>query len=354
MLTIKDYANYPFLKGSANCLKSIPDLQKPIIRIIETDFGKNSLKIAKERLSNALYHEKYPVKGLLPEEEIASFFFARVLVSIPTPVNKSIVEKFVSYEAEKFYRLYYNEQRIKKQEIEQDLQIFSNKTTFTLAEYIPISMKLVQSSARWKLVNMNISKGLIDISTLSKGKFDKKTDTPEVLFFKEQLKYKIRSTLPMKLDKETKMALDPIASEIFGEYHSTMDDMDYGVVTESNFPPCIQYIKDLIQKHENPTHAGRFALVTFLNSIGMPETDILPIFQTVRDFDMSQTVYQIENITGKQGVPAYKCPACDTLKTNGLCKGKDNSLCNKVKHPLGYYQAKHRFSLKQPQEKKKK
>jgi hypothetical protein len=35
-----------------------------------------------------------------------------------------------------------------------------------------------------------------------------------------------------------------------------------------------------------------------------------------------------------------------------LCLGKENSLCKKVKHPLGYYQAKHKFSLKTPQEKK--
>jgi DNA primase large subunit len=63
-------------------------------------------------------------------------------------------------------------------------------------------------------------------------------------------------------------------------------------------------------------------------------------------------MYQIEHISGKQGTPAYKCPACDTMQTNGLCLGKENSLCKKVKHPLGYYQAKHKFSLKKPQEKK--
>jgi DNA primase large subunit len=108
----------------------------------------------------------------------------------------------------------------------------------------------------------------------------------------------------------------------------------------------------MIQKHENPTHMGRFAMVSFLNEVGMPETEIATIFQTVRDFDLSQTMYQIEHISGKQGTPAYKCPACDTMLTNGLCIGKDNSLCKKVKHPLGYYQAKHKFSLKKPPEKK--
>jgi DNA primase large subunit len=350
MLTIKDYAKYPFLKGAANILKSVPDLQKPIIKIIETDFGKKSLDIAKLRLSNAIYHTKLPIVGL-PEHEIASFFFARVLVSIPAS-NKSLIEKFVTYETNKFYTHYSKEQFLKKQEIEADLQIKSGRTCFSLKEYIPISVKLIQTSARWKLVNMPVHKGIVDISSLSSGKFDKQTDNPGDLFFKEQIKFKIRSTLPMKLDKETKTALDTLASEIFGQYYTSTDNMDYGEVTASNFPPCIQRVIDMIQKHENPTHMGRFAMVSFLNEIGMSETEIASIFQTVRDFDLSQTMYQIEHISGKQGTPAYKCPACDTMQTNGLCLGQNNSLCKKVKHPLGYYQAKHKFSLKKPPEKK--
>lgn len=344
MLTIKDYAKYPFLQGAANILKSVPDLQKPIIKILETDFGKKSLEMTKIRLSNALYNTKLPISGF-PEHEIASFFFARVIISIPTPVNKSLIEKFVTYETNRFYTHYSKEQFVKKQEIENDLHIKSTKTLFTIPEYIPIATRLVQSSARWKLVNMPITKGVVDISCASKNKFDKQTDSPEELFFKEQIKYKIRSTLPIKLDRETKSALDPIAAEIFGKYYTSIDNMDYGEVTVSNFPPCIQRVIDLIQQHENPTHMGRFALVSFLNEIGMNETEIASIFQTVRDFDLSQTIYQIEHISGKQGTPAYKCPACETMQTDGLCIGKNNSLCKKVKHPLGYYRAKHKFSL---------
>jgi DNA primase large subunit len=342
MLTIKDYAKYPFLQGAANVLKSIPDLQKPIIKIMDTDFGKKSIDITKARLSNALYNTKLPITGL-PEHEVASFFFARVIISIPA--NKSLIEKFATYEANRFCMHYHKEQFFKKQEIEKDLQIKLTKTLFSIAEYIPIAVKLIQTSARWKLINMPITKGMVDISMLSKNKFDNQTNNPEEMFFKEQVKYKIRSTLPVKLDKETKSALDSLATEIFGQYHTSMDT-DYGEVTESNFPPCIQHVIDLIQRHENPSHMGRFAMVAFLNQVGMSEAEITKIFQTVRDFDMSQTIYQIEHISGKQGNPAYKCPACDTMLTNGLCLGKNNSLCKKVKHPLGYYQAKHKFSLK--------
>jgi len=343
MLTIKDYAKYPFLKGSANVLKSIPDLQKPIVKIMETEFGKKSLEMAKLRLSNALYHTKHQLVGF-PEQEIASFFFARVLISIPNS-NKSLIEKFTVYESNRFCMNYHKEQFIKKQEIESDLQIKSGRTSFTLQEYVPLSVKLIQTNSRWKLVNTTIHNGIIDISDLSKTKFENQKESPEDLLFKEQIKLKIRSTLPMALDKETKSALDSMASEIFGQFYTSTENMGYGEVTKSNFPPCIQKVIDTIQKHENPTHMGRFAMVSFLNEIGMPETEIASIFQTVRDFDLSQTIYQIEHISGKQGAPAYKCPACDTMLTNGMCIGKDNALCKKVKHPLGYYQAKHKFSL---------
>jgi len=353
MLTIKDYCKYPFLKGAANALKIIPDLQKPIIKIVETDFGKASLAITKERLSNALYNPKnYQIDIKVPERTIASFFFARVLLSLPTPVNKSLIEKFVVYETNRFYSYYEQEPLLKKKEIQNDLQIMDGKTQFPLKEYVPLSIKLIQSSARWKLINMRVNNGIVDISDVAHTKFDKKSDDPKEMFFKEQIKYKIRSTLPMKLDKETKTILEPIASDIFGQYYTSMDSADYGEVTASNFPPCIQHIIDMIQKHENPTHMGRFAMVSFLHEVGMSETEIASIFQTVRDFDLSQTMYQIEHISGKQGTPAYKCPACDTMTTNGLCLGKDNTLCKKVKHPLGYYQAKHKFALKDSQQKK--
>jgi DNA primase large subunit len=350
---MQDYAKYPFLKGAANALKIIPELQMPIIKIIETDFGKASLDITKMRLSHALYNPKnYQIDIKMPERSVASFFFARVLLSIPTPVNKSLIEKFVVYETNRFYSYYEQQSLIKKKEIQNDLQIIDGKTQFPLKEYVPLSLKLIQSSARWKLVNMKVHNGMVDISDLAHSKFDKATDNPQELLFKEQIKYKIRSTLPMKLDKETKTALNPIASEIFGKFYTSIENIGYGEVTASNFPPCIQRVIDMIQKHENPTHMGRFAMVSFLHEIGMPETEIASIFQTVRDFDLSQTMYQIEHISGKQGTPAYKCPACDTMQTNGLCLGQNNSLCKKVKHPLGYYQAKHKFSLKQNPEKK--
>jgi len=352
MLTIKDYAKYPFLKGAADILKSIPDLQKPIITIIDTDFGKKSLELTKARLSNALYHTKLPTNGF-PEQEIASFFFARVLISSPVPTNKSLIEKFVTYETNKFFNYYNKEQYLKKQEIESELQFKLTKTLFTIPEYIPIAMKLIHSSSRWKLVNMPVCKGMVDISILSQTKGEKAIDSPEELFFKEQIKYKIRSTLPMKLDKEVRDVLDPITKDLFGKYYTSIDNSsNYGEVTASDFPPCIQHIIDMIKRKENPTHMGRFSMVSFLNEIGMSETDIASIFQTVFDFDLSQTMYQIEHITGKQGTPAYKCPACDTMLTNGLCVGKENALCKKVKHPLGYYKAKRKFSSKQPPEKK--
>jgi DNA primase large subunit len=350
MLTIKDYSKYPFLPSAIKSLKHIPDLQKPIIKIIETDFGKRSLEIAKARLSNALYKTNLPLttSPISPNVEIASFFFARVLLSVQRNPNKNLIEKFVTYETNRFYENYSSEVFHKKQDIEKDIGIVSNRTRIPLVEYVPIATKLVQSSARWKLVNMCVHKGIVDISALSKNKFDTNNYEPAELFFREQIKYMLRSKLPLTtLDNESRAALDPFAAAIFGQFYESMDGAsDYGDVTESNFPPCVQKIIDMIQRHENPTHIGRFTMVSFLNEIGMSEDKIAEIFKTVRDFDMSQTIYQIEHISGKQGTPAYKCPACDTLKTNGLCAGKDNALCSKVKHPLGYYQAKHKFAAK--------
>jgi DNA primase large subunit len=95
------------------------------------------------------------------------------------------------------------------------------------------------------------------------------------------------------------------------------------------------------------THAGRFALTTFIHTIGMDVTGIAQLYARSPDFDAEKTMYQVEHITGRGGSGTeYTAPACAAMKTTGLCTRPD-ALCEKVNHPLSYYKLKKKERINQ-------
>jgi DNA primase large subunit len=103
----------------------------------------------------------------------------------------------------------------------------------------------------------------------------------------------------------------------------------------------------------NLTHAGRFALTTFLHTIGMDVAGIASLYGRSPDFDIERTMYQVEHITGRGGSGTeYTTPACAAMRTTGICVRQDK-LCERVSHPLSYYKAKKRdvAKMKKPREK---
>jgi DNA primase large subunit len=94
---------------------------------------------------------------------------------------------------------------------------------------------------------------------------------------------------------------------------------------------------------------GRFAVVSFLTSLKLSTNDILEIFSRAPDFEEEKTRYQVEHIAGDISSTSYKPPACDKMRTYGLCPSdKIDDICKKKRHPLSYYK------YKWYQEKKKK
>ncbi|MDD4331033.1 MAG: DNA primase regulatory subunit PriL [Methanosarcinaceae archaeon] len=119
---------------------------------------------------------------------------------------------------------------------------------------------------------------------------------------------------------------------------------DFGAVAPELFPPCIAHALASVQAGINLAHSMRFAMTSFLLTIGMSTDEILTLFNVSPDFDAEKTLYQIEHIAGSSGT-SYKPPACETMRTYGNCIGKDG-LCERIKHPLAYYQKKLYFRNK--------
>ncbi len=106
------------------------------------------------------------------------------------------------------------------------------------------------------------------------------------------------------------------------------------------FPPCVKKIYNTMASGHPVSHIGRFALTTFLANVGMSVEEIINLFRSISDFDEKMTRYQVEHIAGVRGSQTkYITPRCDTLRTHGVCPGRDE-LCKEVRHPLAYYRRK--------------
>jgi DNA primase large subunit len=108
------------------------------------------------------------------------------------------------------------------------------------------------------------------------------------------------------------------------------------VVTEA-FPPCIRHAFEGLMAGRRVSHMERFGLTSFLVNTGMDLEAIVKLYVSVTDFDEQLTRYQIEHIAGLRGSRTrYTPPTCATLRTHGVCYNPD-TLCKRVRHPLGYY-----------------
>lgn len=113
---------------------------------------------------------------------------------------------------------------------------------------------------------------------------------------------------------------------------------NYAEVVPTIFPPCMKRILSDMHDHVNVPHMGRFAIVTFLHTLGMNADEILKFFSSVPDFDPEKSRYQVEHITGRGGPTEYTPPGCGAMQSYGVCPLEERDhVCASIKHPLGYY-----------------
>lgn len=131
-------------------------------------------------------------------------------------------------------------------------------------------------------------------------------------------------------------------SDIRAAAEKMVTSMDLGSVDVDSFPPCMKHFISDAKNGVNIPHLGRFAMVSFLNKIGMKEDEIMNIFSSVPDFSKKVTEYQVKHIIGEISGIKYVPPKCETLRSNHLCYMDDDPICNSpnMKHPLTYYKIK--------------
>ncbi|MEM4261747.1 MAG: hypothetical protein QXI10_02185 [Candidatus Diapherotrites archaeon] len=121
--------------------------------------------------------------------------------------------------------------------------------------------------------------------------------------------------------------------DAFSKSFVSFESVAFGPVKSEAFPPCMAKIYNDLLSGSNVSHMARFSLATFLNSIGMPVEKIVDAFRKAPNFNEKITRYQVERISNsKISGKSYSCPACDKMRSYGLCVAN----CP-VRSPLEFY-----------------
>jgi len=332
--TKSDLAKYPFLKENTEYVKSlnlkIEDLANP-------EFAK-ILERAEERVEEAILYTFVSRKTRNEEIEILSFPVA-IMLTIATQ-NSFIKKRYALAEGKKAYEDLKPERKERilaiaqnlgwKLALNNDAQI-PYEFTLDFADYLRNTTHLREK--KWKLVNRLLSGGRVYLARNETARLmseevrkhiEKRLETREVPKFPAeivQISEKIKTLSVAKIGK-TEMEGFPKA------------------IVQAAFPPCIEALYRAFSSGRHLSHIGRFTLTSFLVNVGMPTENVIELFKNISDFNERMTRYQVEHIAGERGSRTrYITPKCDTLKTHGVCINPDD-LCQKTRHPLGYYRKK--------------
>jgi DNA primase large subunit len=221
-------------------------------------------------------------------------------------------------------------------------KIEKNGFSITFTEYVQTAHTIKE--LKWKLTNQHINKGWL---TLNKDDI--------IRLLEEKIKKRVLHNMPLSIPEDLCKNLQPHTQEIKTILSKTQKhtyNLETGPLNKEYFPPCITHAIENLQAGINLAHSARFALTSFLLTIGMDTEEVTELFNVSPDFDVEKTRYQIEHIAGSSGT-TYTPPSCATMITFGNCIGK-NRLCQKISHPIGYYRKKTWLETQKQKTKKQK
>jgi DNA primase large subunit len=343
----REAAKYPFLRDAA---KLVDALNLQLDDLADPQYAK-VLDRAAERVVQAI--EDGAVDDSLDDymTELLSFPVAVMFTSVKGEPFMS--RRYARAEAVRVYFLLQDEERHKlaqmaRDDFDWDLRDSGETYDSVLYDFSLYFYDYLRSSSsfhedKWKLVNRIVKSGYVlltqrEVARLIQGEVE--------TLIKEQVSKPIKITLP----EPFQLRLDRV-SKVFEENRKRLggEDLPSEVINEA-FPPCIRYCMEGLLAGRRASHMERFALTSFLVTVGMPLDSLVDLYTSVSDFDPAMTQYQVEHIAGVRGNRTkYTPPLCDTLRTHGICRNKDD-ICERIKHPLTYYRAKaRRLAYQKPQ-----
>jgi DNA primase large subunit len=342
----KELSHFPFLKKAQDPIKS---RFSSLDTLLTDPRSETLIGNAVARIQNAISLKKGAIPRVsdVPEDEIAGYAFARIIVSCVN--DRQLIDRLTRYEAERAYYFLRTEggdedswnKNFKEAEfgysrlfmyISHELGMPVAENRIPLADYVELVAAIHEE--RFRLVNRQVHAGEIVINN---------DEMYELL--RERIRVLLRRDLPHKVPASVCGMLAPRVDQLKKAYQEQMLQQ-FGTIEEHAFPPCMQVLITALTAGTNLTHAGRFALTTFLHTVGMDAVAIGQLYARSPDFDPEKTMYQVEHITGRGGSGTeYTAPACAAMRTTGLCTHRD-PLCERIGHPLSYYKIKKNAKFK--------
>jgi len=327
-LGLQELAQYPFLKEAQ---KIIADRGLSILSITQNRESRIYLEAAVHRIREATVirdTQRY-FEADDPFLDIVSYGLARILISCIK--NRNGIGLLARFEADRaLYFIQLEENANIRNHLFRVLGMPNRDGSIPFVKYIELSSTLREE--RFRLVNRDLLKGMVQIS-----------DDDGELLLRERIRTLLLDQLPLILPKSVCSDLASYVAEVEAII-AERATIEYGDVDEAGFPPCIRALYDAAGEGRQISHSGRFALTTFLHTIGVEMTGIISLFSGGSGFDLDMTSYQVNHIVS-QGDEGYTTPSCATMRTHGICVGKNKS-CELVNHPLNYYRRKKKKSSK--------
>ncbi len=270
------------------------------------------------------YRPRIETSVELLRNEVLAFPVAKIIVSI---INRLELYR-------KFSRMFSNSV-FTYLEHEKDDVIFDTASELGLKFTLPESghyfaemnledyLKPEHEEAYLKLVNREIERGKVFLSRID-----------FVRLVSIVAGQNLRNSLPVQL-KNIPNSFASAAKEAESEFTSNIrkafSKTDFGSVEPESFPPCMSKIYSDLMSGRNVNHMARFAIATFLNSIGMPPEKIVDMYRQTPNFNEKVTRYQVQRLVGVKG-KSYKSPSCDKMRSYNICVAN----CP-VSHPVQFY-----------------
>jgi len=336
MVELVNLSKYPFLNASK---EYVTKNNLSIEELLNDPLYERARVIGIKRLDNAFEKRDVGNRSLASESdcimELLSYPIARM---VAVCINDNYFKRrYALGEAIHAYRNLIDEKTpflldiSKECEINVDYDEEKNKIIIYFVDYLRYAPTRYKE---WKMINRSMEKGFIKITHKDLARI---------------LQEALRTRINEELDKKdcSKTVYDIFSSDINRIQNRVMmhrkkiEAEPIGKLDVKKLPPCMKDILVAIQAGENVPHVGRFALVSFLNSIKLNTNEILKLFSTAPDYEEEKTRYQVEHITGGISSTSYKPPGCQKMRTYGICPvEKIDDLCKKTRHPSSYYRAK--------------
>jgi DNA primase large subunit len=314
------------------------------IEELESDFFVPFLDRAEKHVKDALldvsaYANTQP-RDEPKEYELEIFSFPIAIMLVVATEDSFIKSRFALAEAKRASALLRSEDKEKLSEVANnfgwDARLVNDFSLqpYSFAIRFPLFLKNATGfhDKNWKLVNHLLIDGQVYLSSREVSRLLEE----EVRKYVEgRLDTKISSLPPSIMARVTQ--LRQLAAEKREQIR--LEEMPDRVVLEA-FPSCIKGVYDRVSAGRPASHMGRFALTSFMLSVGMSEEDVFKFFRSVSDFNERMTRYQVEHIGGTRGSGTkYTPPNCATLRTHGICISPEPE-CNRAVNPLVCYKRK--------------